>query len=299
MELDGASTGSILLDTSPAHPYLLLTGASDSLHSLNVLDINSKKSIFRLSPCSHDDGGSVHLHTLSFLDGEEGGASMMVTCSGLGCIDVWDFRSSSSSSVACAKGDPLPTHYSLATSNEPYPSSQLALLASNGRVCLYDNRKLQSPLSSCLVSTTDRGRFTGNLGSPSLCVKVTSIVCRLIYFHLSLLFPPPQYSPINAHVLSCSGVGKGIEIHHTTTWSCDTSGDTHMSYYIYYHITYIVYTDPTPLFVHGGHEIECPDAGVLVHSWQPGVHGQSLLSTDSQASLHAWQWNKTTTMDPA
>ena len=87
-----------------------------------------------------------------------------------------------------------------------------------------------------------------------------------------------QLSPENSHVISVSGVDDGVKIYDTSTWTCDTSG-------------------PSPLFSHHGHAAECSGAEVMVHGWQPGVGGTTVLSVDTQANLHAWQW-KTTPVHP-
>lgn len=84
---------------------------------------------------------------------------------------------------------------------------------------------------------------------------------------------------------------------------CTTHPHGHVTYQVIYPqvlcmhtvdhcMMYLLFPDPTPLFVHSGHEAECPNASVLVHSWQPRVGRNTILSVDSQASLHAWQWNK-------
>lgn len=83
-----------------------------------------------------------------------------------------------------------------------------------------------------------------------------------------------QYSPASPYTLSVSGVHRGVKLYDTATWSGEVKGE------------------PPPLFLHSGHEVECAEAHVLVHSWQPGVQGTAILSADSQASLHAWQWKK-------
>lgn len=48
---------------------------------------------------------------------------------------------------------------------------------------------------------------------------------------------------------------------------------------------------PTPLFTHMGHEEEFPGAHILVHSWHPHLTN-TVLSVDSEGSLHAWQWRQ-------
>ena len=63
---------------------------------------------------------------------------------------------------------------------------------------------------------------------------------------------------------------------------------------------YVPVSDATPTFVHDGHEVECREAYVLSHTWLPsrhspgklssGVMTSTMLSADSEGSLHAWQW---------
>lgn len=48
---------------------------------------------------------------------------------------------------------------------------------------------------------------------------------------------------------------------------------------------------PPPLFTHMGHEEEVPGTHILVHSWHPHLHNM-ILSVDTEASLHAWQWEE-------
>ena len=90
-----------------------------------------------------------------------------------------------------------------------------------------------------------------------------------------------QFCPDHGHMISVSGVTDGVKIYDTSTWSCDQS-----------------HAAPPPLFSHDGHAAEFSSAEVLVHGWQPGVGGTTLLSVDTQANLHAWQWKQQPTHTP-
>ena len=176
-------TSSILLDTCPTHPSLLLTGSSSRLCSLQVLDLTSKKQIFQFTLDSVR--GDNCLHATSFLQ-PDGDGSLLLTCSGHGHLDIWDFRKSASLPVSTTSGtdptsqqctsSPASHCYAMAISCEPHPGSKLALLTNTGTLKLHDTRRLQLPVTSCSFgkeSTTNP--FTGRSrpgGNNPLCIKV-------------------------------------------------------------------------------------------------------------------------------
>ncbi len=51
----------------------------------------------------------------------------------------------------------------------------------------------------------------------------------------------------------------------------------------------VSHTAPPPLFTHRGHEQDSPSAQLTTHTWHPALT-HTLLSTDTDGGLHAWQW---------
>lgn len=173
----------VLLDVCSAHPTLLLSGSTSSLHSIQVHDLTTKQALFQLSPSlQHDDptpcppSGPLHSLTLEQ-------PHLIVTCSGKqGQLDIWDFRNATSHPVASTNATPTtyfsdtPTEelYSLAVSDH---STQLAVLSTTRRLRLHDYRKLHPPLAGCCFSkesTMFSSRFSTDHSGPhpSPCVKV-------------------------------------------------------------------------------------------------------------------------------
>lgn len=255
----------LLLDVSPTHPTFVLCAFTSSLCSLQLIDLPSRKPVYTPSGYYPPGAGDSPLHCAGFL-----GEHQLITCSGRGHLQTWDFRDSASTPVA-STATPTPTPSATPTNVPPtilYSLARgaphdLALLDSTGRLELFDSRKMQHPLASCCMLSRDKplatpaGKYLSGRES-------------------SLPTPCVQYCPSDGHTLSVSGVGAGVKVYNTVTWSCDMEG-----------------APPPAVFCHDGHEAESSGAGVMVHSWQPGVKGATVLSVDSHANLHAWQWNMT------
>lgn len=199
----------LALDVSPIHPTLLLCA---SLQSLHILDLTTKTPTFQLPARGHD--GASSLHSACFLRELEGqSSSLILTCSGQGKLDVWDFRASGSQAAASLKGTPPangtpppnPPPNGTPPSNPPpsnpplsHPAnstpaqdlyslsvgvncSQVALLGGTGKLSLYDLRNLHQPMATSSFSrdTPSWGSWGGRFASsrqltPLPCVKVCS-----------------------------------------------------------------------------------------------------------------------------
>ena len=192
IKIGGSTADHTLLDASSSHP-ILLSGLTSDLHSLQIHDITSKQSLFRLAP-DHMTTKPRPLHALAFLDVEphpQPHPHRFVTCSGAGCVDLWDSREDKAVASATPTHDPTatPTHsttnatptsqFSMAISGHAHPNTCLAVLETSGTLRMYDLRKLHPPLAICRLSSSEPALRVGRGFScedvqPHPCVRVSS-----------------------------------------------------------------------------------------------------------------------------
>ncbi len=171
--------GHIFLDVIPTSSVLV--GSTQHINSVHVLDLPSKTTLFNLVGVYDHTS---FLHCLQFLSGPSSGAQF-VTCAGSGGeISVWDSRTNP------AKTSPtqlpplhLPgnTKYSLAATGggaQPGMSAEIARLASDGRVDLFDLRHPGPPAKTAYVVASQEKnfsigtKFTEENDDPLPCVQV-------------------------------------------------------------------------------------------------------------------------------
>ncbi|XP_064394692.1 WD repeat-containing protein 73-like isoform X2 [Halichondria panicea] len=90
------------------------------------------------------------------------------------------------------------------------------------------------------------------------------------WFRKTQQTPCIKFSEGNSNLVSVSGCTTGVSVYDISKWT--TNGQV-----------------ATPIFTHTGHEDDSAAAQVFVHSWQPD-RMSTILSADSDGSLHAWQW---------
>ena len=183
-----------LLDMSPSHPSLLLSGLSPSPHSLRLHDLTSKAVVFSLPPRVLQGGGPQGLHALAFLHPQTHPHSL-VSCSqhgeGVG-LEIWDYRQMPAQPSAATRtrsaAGATPTQCSLSVNGKDSPSPQLAVLTEAGSLAMYDSRNLHGPMATCQLSKVHGGfpsSYSSRFGSshrphpPSPCVQVSAMQYRV------------------------------------------------------------------------------------------------------------------------
>ena len=184
----------ILLDHSYHSPTSLLAGSSLSLHTVQLIDINTKQLLLEAGGREGNTGNerTVPLHSLAFV-GAEG--HVFVTCSGEeASIKLWDIRENPKACGTMGEHgsfkldtmtSPSQCSYALAVSRVLSMSdAKVAVLGSGGQMFLYDTRNREAPIAKCCVKQGDdssafRSRFsTGRALYP--CIQVR----KLQYAHI-------------------------------------------------------------------------------------------------------------------